>query len=31
VDLVGTWRDDAKVHVQPFEVLELELAGHWAK
>jgi Uma2 family endonuclease len=29
--LVGTWREDAKVYVEPFEVLELELAGLWAK
>jgi Uma2 family endonuclease len=29
--LVGTWRDDAKVHVEPFDALELELAGLWAK
>jgi Uma2 family endonuclease len=29
--LVGTWRDDAKVHVEPFDVLELELGGLWAK
>jgi Uma2 family endonuclease len=29
--LLGTWRGDAKVHVEPFEVFELELAGLWAK
>jgi hypothetical protein len=29
--LMGTWRDDAKVRVEPFEVLELELGGLWAK
>jgi len=29
--LLGTWRDDAKVRVEPFEALELELAGLWAK
>ena len=29
--LLGTWRDDAKVRVEPFEVFELELAGPWAK
>ncbi len=29
--LVGTWRDDAKVRVEPFEIFELELAGLWAK
>jgi Uma2 family endonuclease len=29
--LLGTWRDDAKVRVEPFEVHELELAGLWEK
>jgi Uma2 family endonuclease len=29
--LLGTWRDDAKVRVEPFEAFELELAGLWAK
>jgi Uma2 family endonuclease len=29
--LLGTWRDDAKVRVAPFEAFELELAGLWAK
>jgi Uma2 family endonuclease len=29
--LLGTWRDDAKVRVEPFETFELELAGLWAK
>jgi Uma2 family endonuclease len=29
--LLGTWRGDAKVKVEPFEVFELELAGLWAK
>jgi Uma2 family endonuclease len=29
--LLGTWRDDAKVHVEPFEAFELELGGLWAK
>jgi Uma2 family endonuclease len=29
--LVGTWRDDAKIRADPFEALELELAGLWAK
>lgn len=29
--LLGTWRDDAKLHVEPFEAFELELAGLWAK
>jgi hypothetical protein len=29
--LVGTWRDDAKVRVEPFEEVELELGCLWAK
>ncbi len=29
--LLGTWRDDAKVRVEPFETFELELAGLWAR
>jgi Uma2 family endonuclease len=29
--LLGTWRDDAKVRVAPFDAFELELAGLWAK
>ncbi len=29
--LLGTWRDEAKVCVEPFEAHELELAGLWAK
>ncbi len=29
--LPGTWRDDAKVRVEPFDAHELELAGLWAK
>ncbi len=29
--LLGTWRDDARVRVEPFEAFELELAGLWAK
>ncbi len=29
--LLGTWRDDAKVRVEPFEVFELELEGLWAR
>ncbi|MGH7435270.1 MAG: Uma2 family endonuclease [Polyangiaceae bacterium] len=29
--LAGTWRDEAIVRAEPFEVLELELAGLWAK
>jgi Uma2 family endonuclease len=28
--ILGTWRDDAKVRVEPFAELELELAGLWA-
>jgi Uma2 family endonuclease len=29
--LLGTWRDDAKVRVDPFAAVELELAALWAK
>lgn len=29
--LLGTWRDDARVRVAPFDAFELELAGLWAK
>ena len=29
--LLGAWRDDAIVRVEPFEVFGLELAGLWAK
>jgi Uma2 family endonuclease len=29
--LLGTWRDDAKVRVEPFEAFELELGGLWAR
>jgi Uma2 family endonuclease len=29
--LLGTWRDDSKVRVEPFHAVELELAGLWAK
>ena len=29
--LLGTWRDDAILRVEPFEVFDLELAGLWAK
>lgn len=29
--LIGTWRDDAKVRVEPFEAFELELDGLWAR
>jgi hypothetical protein len=28
--VLGTWRDDAKVRVEPFETFELELADLWA-
>jgi len=29
--VLGTWREDAKVRVEPFAEVELELAGLWAK
>lgn len=29
--LLGAWRDDAKVRVDPFAEIELELAALWAK
>lgn len=29
--LLGTWRDDAKVQVEPFAAVELELGVLWAK
>ena len=29
--VAGIWRDDATVRVEPFEAIELELAGLWAK
>lgn len=29
--LLGTWRDDAKVRVEPFDAVELELSGLWGK
>jgi Uma2 family endonuclease len=29
--LLGTWRDDAKVRVEPFETFELELGSLWTK
>jgi Uma2 family endonuclease len=29
--LLGTWRDDAKIRVEPFEAVELELGGLWAR
>ncbi len=29
--LVGTWRDDARVRVEPFTELELELACLWGR
>ena len=28
--ILGTWRDDAKVRVEPFAELELDLDGLWA-
>jgi Uma2 family endonuclease len=29
--LVGTWRDDARVRAEPFDAIELDLAGIWAR
>ncbi len=29
--VLGTWRDEARVRVAPFDAFELELAGLWAK
>ena len=29
--LLGTWRDDARVRVEPFEAFELELGSLWAR
>jgi Uma2 family endonuclease len=29
--VLGTWRDDARVRVEPFEAFELDLAGLWAR
>lgn len=29
--VLGTWRDDARVCVEPFEAMELELATLWAR
>ncbi len=29
--LLGTWRDDAVVHMEPFGELELKLAELWTK
>jgi len=29
--ILGTWRDEAKVRVEPFAEFELELGGLWAK
>ena len=29
--LLGTWRDDAKVRIAPFDAIELELAALWAR
>jgi Uma2 family endonuclease len=28
--VVGTWRDDARVRAEPFEALDLDLAGFWS-
>jgi Uma2 family endonuclease len=28
--LLGTWRDDAKVRAEPFEIFGLQLSGLWA-
>jgi hypothetical protein len=29
--VLGTWRDDAMVRAEPFEVFELELGALWAR
>ena len=29
--VAGAWRDDAKVHAEPFDAIELELARLWAR
>lgn len=29
--VLGTWRDEAKVRVEPFDAIELELANLWAR
>jgi Uma2 family endonuclease len=29
--LLGTWHDDAKVRIEPFEAIELELSALWSK
>lgn len=29
--LVGTWRDDARARVEPFDAIELDLAALWAR
>lgn len=29
--LLGTWRDSARVRVEPFDAIELELAALWAR
>jgi Uma2 family endonuclease len=29
--LLGTWRDEARVRVEPFDAIELELGGLWAR
>jgi hypothetical protein len=29
--LLGTWLDEARVRVEPFDAIELELGGLWAR
>ncbi len=29
--LLGTWHDDAKVRIEPFDAIELELSALWSK
>jgi Uma2 family endonuclease len=29
--VLGAWRDDARVRVEPFDAIELELGGLWAR
>lgn len=29
--VLGTWRDEAKVRVEPFDAIELELVNLWAR
>ena len=29
--MLGAWRDDARVRVEPFDAIELELANLWAR